>query len=261
MNFLKKSLSMLLILATVATMPISAFAAETEEETPTEPHVLQVLIVSENGNEFYTGEAAEKKYEELQKIETPPISNGIEALGDVSSDDDVETQGAFSYKYRFVPDSKDGTTVYGSYSIISDPWGNNTSLTQKATIAFTAKSSWSVNCTLTGKYKKAVEGSVSGDWSKEYSVSISHEQNVAAKKRVWLQYRPEYILHSGKAQKYYITRGTGILIVESSQDVDIREAYTRNVTMGGKTYNLPAGAYVWCEDSDYMNSKPPVVQN
>jgi len=50
------------------------------------------------------------------------------------------------------------------------------------------------------------------------------------------------------------------LIVESSKDVDIREAYMRKVTMSGEKFTLPAGAYVWCEDSDYMNRKPPVVQ-
>lgn len=264
MKLLKRFLSMVLALSAISTMSMSAFAADTVESDDSAPRVLQVLIVSESGNELYTGEDAERVFSELNNLQTPTAPAVLDETSiEVSSlpESSIEPNGAFSYKYRFLPDENDGTKVYGSYSIISDPWGNATSVQQSATISFTATSSWSVNCTLTGKYKEVVEGAIGGDWGKEYTVETSHEQNVAPKKRVWLQYRPEYILHSGQAQKYYITRGTGILIVETSKDVDIREAYMRNVTMNGKTYELPAGAYVWCEDSDYMNSNPPVVQN
>lgn len=264
MKLFKKLLSALLALTALTSTAIPAFAVEAEPVEQSSPRVLQVLIVSEDGSELYTGEEAVRVYNELNSIETtiatPNASmTAIEPAAIV--DGELDPTGAFSYEYRFLPDANDGTKVYGSYSIISDPWGNATSLEQTASFTFTATSAWSVNCTLTGKFKDAVELAIGGDWSEEYSATVSHEQTVAPKKRVWLQYKPEYILHSGKAQKYYVTRGTGILIVEESKDVDIREAYMRQVSMGGHTYNLPAGAYVWCEDSDYMNRTTPVIQN
>ena len=243
MKLFKKSLGFLFVLLSItATTSTTVFATENINPDNATPRVIQVLIVSEDGNEFYTGKDAERVFSEFNstKIAAIPVEIEEKTSGTIEEFKfDVHPLGAFSYKYRFLPDARNKTKVYGDYSIISDPWGNATSVQQTATISFTAKSSWSVNCNLTGKYKEVVEGSIGGDWGKEYSVETSHEQQVAPKKRVWLQYRPEYILHSGKAQKYYVARGSGVLIVESSKDVDIREAYMRKITMNGKTYELP----------------------
>lgn len=264
MNVFKRIIRSVIAMSAILTMAMPAFLIEDVELEEAAPRALQVLIVSEDGNTLYTGEEAERVFQELNSIPSyvePEMLRDTSIKAELTSNDDVKPYGAFRYKYRFVPDDMEGTKVYGSYSIISNAWCNATSVAQTATVAFTATASWSVNPTLTGKFKEAVELAIGAEWGKEYTKGISHEIHVEPKKRVWLQYRPEYILHSGESQKYYITRGTGILIVEETQDVNVREAYMVNVTMDDKTYELPAGAYIWCEDSDYMAHNPPVVQS
>lgn len=260
MNFFKRFLCLALALAFTAALSLPVFAVGAAEQSDSEPRVLQVLIVDENGSQLYTGEEAERVFAELDSVQTTDAEEQAVVDAQQLSDDAVEPYGAFRYKYRFVPDSKDKTKVYGSYRIISDAIGNDTSLTQKLSFGISAKSSWSVNCKLTGKFKDTAEASIGGDWTKTYSGEATWEISVASKKRVWVQYRPEYILHSGKVQKYYKTRGMGITIVESSENVNIREAYERKLTLKNKTYKMPAGTYIWCEDNDYLSSKPPVVK-
>lgn len=266
-----KTMAISLLLTTfVFSTPILADASpnvtdltSTQEETS--PHILQVLIVSNDGNSLYVGDEAERVYSELKEetnivSENIPIENSANETPTFSTSS-VAPTGAFKYKYRFVPDSKNGTKRYGNYSIVSNAFGNGTSTTQSASISVTSSASWIVNCTLTGEYKNAVALSIGSDWSKTYSSTVSIPMRVLSKKRVWLEYRPEYILHSGKSEKYYVTRGTGITIVESSQDVNIWEAYETSTNINGNNYTLPAGTYVWCEDDDYMSHNPPAIQH
>lgn len=260
MNFFKRFLCLALALAFTAALSLPVFAVGAAEQSDSEPRVLQALIVDEDGSQLYTGEEAERVFEELDSVQTTDAEEPSVVDMQQLSDDAVEPYGAFRYKYRFVPDEKDQTKVYGASRIISEPFANATSLTQKATLGLSARSSWSVNCKLTGKFKDTAEASIGGDWTKSYSGTATWEISVAPKKRVWIQYRPGYIMHSGKVQKYYKTRGTGITIVESSEKVDIREAYERKLTLKNKTYKMPAGTYIWCEDNDYLSSKPPVVK-
>lgn len=264
----KKLLTLALSATMLMGMGTTAFASEDlSESINNDSKVLQVLIVSDSGNFLYTGEEAQIAYENINELQFFDSNSLISAMpsNNVTIEDNNDILGpqrSFSYKYRFVPDSDNGDKFYGSYSIISDPMGNATSRDQSSTFSFTATSAWSVNCSLTGKYEDVVEATIGGDWSEEYSATHAVDFTVAPKTRVWLQYKPEYIKHSGSAQKYYTPRYQDYpIIIESSQDVDIDEAYERTVTLAGTKLTLPAGAYVWCEDSDYLNRTTPRVQN
>lgn len=258
-TMINKLLALVVSATILIGMGTMTFASE-ELSTSTNENVkvLQVLIVNDNGNFLYTGEEAQRVYENINGAENEAQS----ALENVIRNNEVyELLRSFSYKYRFVPGSNHGDKFYGSYTIISDPMGNATSRDQTSMFSFTATSAWSVNCSLTGKYKEVVEAAIGGDWSKEYSATHVVNFTVAPKKRVWLQYKPEYINHSGSSQKYYTPRYKDYpIIVESSQAVDIDEAYERTVTLAGEKLTLPAGVYVWCEDNDYLNKKSPKVQ-
>lgn len=268
-KFICRLLSAFLATATVLSLGVTAFAVESSEENE-DVTIVQVLVVSDNGCYLYEGEDAQAAFLEikdgsfvvssLNEIDSFPVVTDAAKVLPVLNEPGIAPN-SLTYKYRFLPSENNKEKVYGSYSIISDPWGNATSAVQKSTIAFTATASGSMDCSLSGKYLDVVEEKIGTQYKEEFSATVSVDYNVPSHKRVWLQYKPEYTHYVGYAQKYYITRYSDQLIVETSKKVDILEASERTVSMLGSRYTLPAGTYVWCQDSDYMSKNPPKVQN
>lgn len=275
MEMKKRIISSLLVMATAFSLSCPSFAADSGTDTAdTETEVVQMLIVSDDGCYLYQGADAQAAYNQLEEgtfINDPanliasvpvPSSSSSEKTSTPNLSDDPNLSGAFSYKYRFVPDSGSGKKVYGDYSIISDPWGNATDTTQSSTVTFTASASGSISAKLTGKYLDALESEIGTQYTETFSSTVSVNYSVPSHKRIWLQYKPEYTRYVGEVQKYFIPRyNRDRIVVESSKDVEVLEAYERSTYILGHRYTLPAGTYTWCQDSDYMSKKPPVIQN
>ena len=263
----KKIISLFLALTMAFSLSASAFAATNKND----PDILQVLIVSDDGCFLYQGDNADTAFNDLNngtlvnspknKIASSPVlHNTSSVVTDPQPTPGIEPY-SLTYKYRFIPNANNKTKVYGNYSIISDVWGNDSSITQDSTFSFTASASGSVNRELSGKYLDAVEAKIGTSYTKTFSTTTSITNKVPAHKRVWLQYKPEYVRYSGTSQKYFITRRSHQLIVENSCKVDILEASERSINLAGKTLTLPNGAYAWCEDNDYLSSRPPVIKH
>lgn len=235
--------------------------------------VLAVLIVNDDGCFLYQGKDAQAAFERLQEAPTlgdaayagpaiiaPPMAIAGAPLGD----SDIMFRGPFSYKYRFVPDAKNKTPVYGTYSIVSNSWGNGSDETQTSHFTFSVSATGSIKTELKGKYLEAVEASIGTEYSQTYSASSTIDYNVPARKRVWLQYKPEYTLYSGRSEKYFIPRGAAgpfrKEVVEESKPVRIFGAKKFTIPIGNKVLTVPAGAYVWCQDNDYSSQKPPKIK-
>lgn len=231
--------------------------------------VLEVLIVNEDGCHLYQGKDAQIAFEKLNEAPTleetaheiPAIMASPSSMGDSS----IMFRGPFSYKYRFVPDAKNKTPVYGTFSIVSNHWGNETDITQSSHFTFSVSATGSVKTELKGKFLEAVEASIGTDYSKTYSANHTVDYNVPSRQRIWLQYKPEYTLYSGKSEKYFIPRGSAgpfrKEVVEESKPVRIHGVKQITVPIGNKVLTVPAGAYVWCYDNDYLSRKPPKVKN
>ena len=235
----KRIISSLLAMATAFSLTSPSFAADSGT-ADTETEVVQMLIVSDDGCYLYQGADAQAAYNQMEEgtfindpanlIESEPVpsSSSSEKTSTPNLSDDPSLYGAFSYKYRFVPDSGSGKKVYGDYSIISDPWGNATDTTQSSTVTFTASASGSISAKLTGKYLDALESEIGTQYTESFSSTVSVNYSVPPHKRIWLQYKPEYTRYVGEVQKYYIPRyNSDLIIVESSKDVEVLEAYER----------------------------------
>lgn len=151
-------------------------------------------------------------------------------------------------RYRFVKES-DGVK-YGPQRRISNPLENYSSQTQQMQISVSSSTNWTINTSLSGKFKEVFEAQVRGSWSKNSSFSQSITANVEPYKRLWIEFRPLIRCVYGKSQKYFIPRGPfankGPVIVESKSvySTSPRSVY---ITLGNQRFIATDGAYVWKE--------------
>lgn len=233
-----------------------------------------MLIVSDDGCYLYQGSDAQSAHTQMENgtfinnpanlVQSEPVISNIFSekshIQNVSNESNLN--GAFSYKYRFIPNSDSGKKFYGSYSIISDPWGNATDTPQSATVTFSASSSGSISTKLSGTYLDALQSEIGTQYTETFSATVSTNYSVPPHKRIWLPYKPEYTRYVGEVQRYFTPRYTGKpTIINYREKVDVLEASERATDILGHRYTLPAGAYTWCQDSDYMSKNPPVIQN
>lgn len=117
-------------------------------------------------------------------------------------------------------------------------------------INISSRTDWSINTSLTGKFKEVFEAEVGGSWSKNSSFSQTITANVGPNKRLWIEFRPLIRYLSGKSQKYFIPRGPvpnkRPIVVESKS---IYSTSPRNVyvTLGNRSFIATDGVYVWKE--------------
>lgn len=257
---MKHFLTVILVCAIFSSAAINTFA----EELPNEPdsggeRVIQIMIPDGSGGyETFQGEQAEEVYAQLM-AQTIGSNDVVEPRGGITLPDsekngnNVSPRGMFTYKYRFVKSASG--TVYGTSQRISTYAGNATSVQQSKELAASASTTWSIDVTLTGKLKEVFEAAVGGSWEDSSSFSESLTVNVAPKKRVWLEFKPLYDYVSGKAEKYYETRGPiSTTVVEESKAVYSKSPRTITITLAGKSFKAPDGAYIWKEDSNYNSN-------
>ncbi len=250
-NKLKKvtALAFMSGLLVTGVMPVSA-ASGNEEAT-----VVQVAIPDENGVfQFYTGTEAQMIYDELENqtdIEVPEESFVPESVE--VEDDNGLMRGMFTYKYRFVQSSSG--TKWGTSKRVSTYAGNGTSVQQSKTLNASTSVSWTINTSLSGKFNDAFTASVGSGWQNTSSFSEQFTINVAPKKRVWLEFKPKLKYVNGEAQKYYTTRGPiSTTIIEERKSVSSTSPTQVRMTLAGKSFYCPDGAYVWKEDNNYNSN-------
>lgn len=245
---------MMLSLSTLLNTPLPVSAALSENTQSEEPKVIQIAIPDHNGNLIlYTGENAQRVYNQLESNNYNPISKPS-ITKPVAIRDNRNTQnGMFTYKYRFVEDSSG--TKWGTSKRVSSYAGNSTSVQQSKTINASTSVSWTINTTLSGKFDDAFTASVGSSWQNSSSFSEQFTINVASKKRVWLEFKPRLKYVTGEVQKYYTTRGPlSTTVIEERKSVSSTSPTSVKMTLAGKTFSCPDGAYVWKEDSNYNSN-------
>lgn len=99
MNIYKRIMSSVIAMSAILTMAMPAFLVEDVEPEDAAPRALQVLIVSEDGNTLYTGEEAERVFQELNSIQPyvePETFMDTSIKAELTSNDDVKPYGTFS---------------------------------------------------------------------------------------------------------------------------------------------------------------------
>lgn len=242
-----------LLLLILNTIPVLA-SQDTLSSDETE-EIVQIALPDENGNViFYTGDEAKIIYEKLQEQtleEIPDMKiNSNNEISELLLDDNmIQPLGMFTYKYRFIKSSSG--TKYGKTRRITEYLKNQTSTLQSKSVTGSTSVAWTIDTNLTGKYKDAFEGSVGIGWQKSSSFSQTLIVNVPAKKRVWLEFQPAIRYVKGEVQKYYVTRGPRkTTVIESRKAVYSTSPKTITMTLGGKTFKAPDGAYIWKEDKN-----------
>lgn len=90
MNVFHKIVSSVIAMSAIVTMAMLAFRAEDVEPDDAAPRALQVLIVSEDGNTLYTGEEAERVFQELNSIQSyvePEMLTDTSMIAELTSND------------------------------------------------------------------------------------------------------------------------------------------------------------------------------
>lgn len=250
------------VLATVLVMGMSLFSVTSvlAGEIPVDSdqgRVVQIAIPNENGElQYYTGEKAQKLYDEIQKQTEDKLQQKIDILPEtakisLSKEDTVAPMGMFTYKYRFVKTSSG--TVYGKKERITNYLKNQTSVSQSMSISAYTQKTWSINTTLTGKYKDTFSAAAGAGWQNTSTLSMELNINVPSKRRVWLEFQPRYNYVRGEVQKYYVTRGPKkVTVIQERKPVYSKSPKTINVTLGRKRSKGPDGIYTWKEDRRYQ---------
>jgi hypothetical protein len=251
-KLIKKVATFALVLGTFLIGSVPVAAATTNERA----RIIQVAIPNENGElQIYTGKDAQKIYENLDKqviprleTETSQVNNPLAVASNTN-----QLQGMFTYKYRFVQSTSG--TKWGESKRISTYAGNGTSVQQSKSLNASTSISWSINTELSGSYKDAFSASVGSSWDNTSSFSEQFDINVAPKKRVWLEFKPKLKYVTGEVQKYYTTRGPiATTVIEERKSVSSTSPTKVKMTLAGKTFYCPDGAYVWKEDGNYNSN-------
>lgn len=210
--------------------------------------VTMVAIVNSQGElDYYKGEEAQFLYEKMQANTLDEEVNPISRADNTDKGRKIEGIGAFQYKYRFVKE-KSGTK-YGSEKRISNFLENRTSQLQQLDLQMETSTSWSINISLTGKYKEAFDASVGSGWANTSSFSQGISVNVAPQKKAWVEFKPLLRYVSGKVEKYYIPRGpvNKIPVIVESKSVYSTSPKNIQVKFQEATFKATEGAFIWKE--------------
>lgn len=161
-------------------------------------------------------------------------------------------RGMFTYRYRFVQQMT-GVT-WGTSKRISTYVGNESSSKQSKKIHAATSVSWSINTTLSGRFRDVFVASVGGSWQHTSGFDETLTVNVMPKKRVWLEFKPRVKYIRGEAQKYYITRGSRQnTVITERRNVSTTSPTMITMTLGDKRISVPDGSYIWKEDGNYLS--------
>lgn len=237
------SLIMLLFLTGFSSLNVYANSEDGEAG-----EVVMIVVPDSNGTlHQYTGSEAKAVYAQI--LQQSSISEPEESISsvDLPIEDEIEPCGPFHYRYRFVKESSG--VKYGPQRRISNPLENYSSETQQMQITASSRTDWTINTSLSGKFKEVFEAQVGGSWSKNSSFSQTITANVGPYKRMWIEFRPIIRYVSGKSQKYFIPRGPvpkRPIVVESKSvySTSPRSVY---VTLGNQRFMATDGVYVWKE--------------
>jgi len=237
-------------LLTAAPVLAGEIPADTDEAK-----VVQIAIPDENGElQYYTGEEAQRLYDEIQEQTEDKLPETVDTLPETAKislkENTAVPSGMFTYKYRFVK-SRSGT-VYGKPERITNYLRNQTSVSQSMSISAYTQKTWSIDTTLTGKYKDAFSAAVGAGWQNTSTFTTELTVNVPSKRRVWLEFQPRYQYVKGEVQKYYVTRGPRkVMVIQERKAVYSKSPKTVNVKLGKKRTKGPDGIYTWKEDRNY----------
>lgn len=208
--------------------------------------VVMVIVPDDNGHVHYlTGYEAELALKQLENQEVISYANDS-ALTELEDDEAVD-RGPFHYRYRFVKGSSG--TKYLPAKRISNYLTNKSSRTQQLQTSASASTTWSIDVSLSGKFKEVFNAAVGGSWQTTASFSQVLTMNVAPKTEMWLEFKPLVRYVSGKSQKYFIPRGpvSKKPIVMESKNVYSTSPKSIRIKLGNQTVTAPDGAYVWKE--------------
>ena len=243
---MKKIVFIALIIALVTGISnVNAHASENDGEFG---DVVMIAVPNENGGlKYYTGNEAKSLYMQIMNPSSTNISRDVQELMELPIENDLELRGPFTYRYRFVKESSG--TKYGRSKRISNYLENRSSQTQNLQTSVSCSTSWYINTSLSGQFKKVFEASVGASWSRTSSFSQTITMNVGANKKMWLEFKPLLRYVSGKSQKYFIPRGPVKMkpIIVESKDVYSTSPKSISMTLGNKTFTGTDGAYVWKE--------------
>lgn len=226
---------------------LSVYANEGDGE-PGE--IIMIAVPDSNGRlMYYTGNEAKEEYKRLTQqsdinADTEFIYDDIDEP-DSSIESEAGPYGPFHYRYRFKLKSRG--TRYGVQKRISNYLENRTTEKQQMTIGINATTSWSINASLTGKFKEVFNAAVGASWQDSSTISQTLVINVAPKSRVWMEFRPRLRYVSGRTEKYYIPRGpiSKRPVVVESKAVYSTSPRTIIVQLDTGSFRGTDGAYVW----------------
>lgn len=257
MKLWKKGLSLFLVLACAGVFPMAAHAAEETVSSesaaqPVDGSVVRVDVPDENGNYItLEGEEAKQWYNQAV-IETKKnlIEDEIIIHSISKEDHSVTLDGMFTYKYRYV-ESKHTNDVARTdlKKNITNKLTNQSSVEQSYDLRLSVSQSWTINGSVTGKYKDAVTGQLGGNWGKSYSKDETLHVKIAPGKTVQVQFVPIMDKSVGEAQKYYIPRG-GLYknpIIEKRVAVTTYNPKFTTCKVGIFNMKTVYGAYIWVE--------------
>lgn len=235
--------AMLMLLTSI--LNLNVYANERDGESG---EVVMIAVPSGSGSfKYYTGNEAKSMYMQILHQSSVNMQEDFEILGEPLIEDEMEPTGPFTYKYRFIKESSG--TRYGNSKRISNVLENRSSQTQKLQTSVSSSTSWSINTSLSGKFKQAFEATVGGTWANTSRFSQTITMSVGPNKKMWLEFKPLLRYVSGKSQKYFIPRGpvNKTPVVVESKYVYSTSPRSISMTLGNKTFTGTDGVYVWKE--------------
>jgi len=168
---------------------------------------------------------------------------------DISPDLTIESQaGSVKYGHYYVETSNGKSN--GSTVRVMPYAKSTTSTTQAMDVSLSASSSWSINSSITGKWKDAVTASPGSSWTKTYSASITVRLSVAPRKTGWVESTPSMQYSIGCVERKFWDRTHRKWIILSAKSVTAYSPLQITASFGGKTFKSPDGTYIFKEKNN-----------